>query len=341
MVWRTEFSLEKIEKEHEGFDQMPNLTFCVGGKPYPRLIVGGDHFIDYWGPQGTPALNSKAGVEAVLSSAVNAGARGLDISMNDHVIEAFCATRDALNGELVGFANPNWKLRILMREVPLWNFREKVVATVVGQLGLSRPKIDGEQPGAWAHWFTCGKGVVPLTSSDIASWTLDEADLKARLRQFNGIAKFCLVGSDFGDWCIALGRIDILEQHIDIVRGFGLDPVSITHWPSITLPVWDRLDVIAHWVMASADRALIDKEGLLQAIGGLQRPLTLFRILGAGRHTSEIQFAFKYARDVFLPDSIVVGVTSPEEAIESFGIAARLFKDQWDSEKREEDGVTS
>jgi len=301
-------------------------TYLVEGHPYPRVILGGDQFLDYWGPQKDARLGTQQGAFEIMRAAYEAGVRGFDLSMNDHVRLAFEQVQQETGCGAVGIANVNWKLGLHSGDSPLWNIRGRVVATVLRNcLGGEADRLRMENTGAWREWFECADGSNPLSYEEIANWSLDEEDYRQRLRDYRGLATFCLVGSDYGDWCIALGRTDILNRMIVCAREEGFIPISVGHWTSLSLPVFEQLDFPGHWVMVCVDRQLLSVGQMIAAVTAARKPITAFQVLGHGRLSGRMAEAISFVRDTINPFSIVLGVCSPNQAIQTFGLLRELM----------------
>lgn len=305
-------------------------TVQLEAKEYPSVIMGGDAFLDYWGEQGSVELGTAEGVLDVMTAAFEEGARGFDLSMNSHVLEAFRKLQEKVDGQAVGIANPNWRMPLMLRDTCLWDIRRRVVATILARrLSTCSRDVRHHAPGVWADWFSDAGDALPLSKSDVVAWQLDEVKYASRLRSYRGITDFCLVGSDYGDWCCALDRVDLLERMVGCVRRAGLIPLAITHWPSLSLPYLDHLDVAGHWVMVSMDRQAIFPDEFRTAVENTRKPVTAFQVLGHGRLVSQMREAFVFVEEAVRPASVVVGVCSPKQARESFSLLRGAIPRLW------------
>lgn len=310
------------------YDEVNHLL--VEGYAYPRVILGGDQFLDYWGPQRFKELSTVGGVHQVMAAAFEKGVRGYDLSMNAHVLEAFRQLKNETGGAAVGIANPNWKLNVMLGERHLWDVRWRVVATVLERLTEeAKSRVREQQPGAWKEWFMGAGDAAPLTAEEVSNWVFDEEDYARRLSDYKGLANFCLVGSDYADWCIALGRLDIIERQIQRARDEGFIPVSVSHLTSLSLRTLDTLDCAGHWIMASLDRQLLSTESMLAAAASCRKPLTAFQVLGHGRHAGRLREALAYARDTIRAQAVVIGACTAEQARETFGVLQEVCPDLW------------
>lgn len=300
------------------------------GRAYPRVILGGDQFLDYWGPQRYEELSTVGGVYQVMAAAFEEGVRGYDLSMNAHVLEAFRQLKDETGGAAVGIANPNWKLNVMSGGQRLWDIRWRVVATVLGTLvGDAASRVREQQPGAWKEWFAGADDAVPLTDEEVSGWVFDEEDYIRRLSDYKGLADFCLVGSDYADWCIALDRLDIVKRQIQRARDEGFVPVSVSHLTSLSLGTLDELDCAGHWVMASLDRQLLSTESMLAAVASCRKPITAFQVLGHGRHAGHLREALAYVQETVRAQAVVIGVCTAGQSRETFGVLKEVCPDLW------------
>ena len=57
---------------------------------------------------------------------------------------------------------------------------------------------------------------------------------------------FLLTGEKYGDWLLALGRIDLLKEMVSRIREKGFTPIFSGQWATFVLPKAKPLDVAAY-----------------------------------------------------------------------------------------------
>ncbi len=288
------------------------------------MILGGDAFLDYWGEQQNRSLGTVEGVLKIIEASYSEGVRGMDVSMNPHVIKAFNVFNQKKS--LIGFANPNWLLKIISGNNLLWDVKAKFDSYIINKYHEQIFQLKQENIEAWKDWFEYATYARPATDSEIRKLKFDTLDYRNRLQQFKGICKYCLIGGNYADWAILLNRIDIIKQQIEVTLEEGFIPISITHFPSETLHKLEELDVQGHWILLSKDRQLFTKSRLRKTLSNITKPVFCFRTLGFGRLSDNIGIAFEYLVNEYRPQGIVVGVENEIQAKESFSILRKTIE---------------
>lgn len=292
---------------------------------YPRIILGGDKFLDCWGPQTNAGLATVGGVCAVMLRAYELGVRGFDVSLNPHVIGAFRLLKQS-HPDTVAIGNPNWECGIKLGDVSIDVLRDRFRKTLLNQVftpeqmeGIKKMPEDRQK-----RWFLAAGDAEVLTADEIAGIHLDEPTYRSKLEMLRGVADYVLVGTDYADWLIPLGRSNILGRMSELVRQCGFVPLSISHYTSITLPTLDTMDFEGHWVYLNRREQLLSSGSALQAVRGAIHPITAFRTLGGGALIGDSAGAFEYLKNAGVR-SIVVGAERPNQLDGIIPILADIF----------------
>lgn len=276
-------------------------------KSHPIAILGGDAFLDYWGPQRTPELSTMEGVYAIMEKAYLLGVRGYDVSLNDHVIEAVRKLKGKY-ADVTIYGNPNWRGGVMLGNATLHDLKTTLVRTIYSRRFTpeQRSEVNQMAEDRRRRWALSGESQQTLSETDVANITLDDAAFVSNLKKMEGTADYGLVGTDYADWLIPLGRSDVLHRMIELTRRQGLRPLSISHWASITLPQLDVMDVEGHWIYLNKSEQLFSRESALAAIRDVQKPVTAFRVLGGGTLSADLSGALTFIRQQGIR-SIVIG----------------------------------
>lgn len=297
----------------------------VAGRPYPRIILGGDKFLDYWGPQARPELSTVDGVFKVMDSAYQLGVKGFDISLNSHVINAYQRLKQ-LHPDVIAIGNPNWRCDIKLGDNLVCDLAPRFRKTLLDRVFTPQQveAVNQLSPKRRRRWFDADEDVRILSETEVADIHLDEPMYRAKLDQLAGVVDFALIGTDYADWLIPLGRIDVLSRMVKIVREYGFTPISVSHWASITLPVLDQMEFVGHWVYLNNQEQLLSSAEAEAAIRRAEQPITAFRVLAGGAAVNDVESAIEYLKDVGV-QSIVIGADDSSQLAESVPVIKRAL----------------
>ncbi|MGQ9645928.1 MAG: hypothetical protein ACUVWO_05235 [Thermodesulfobacteriota bacterium] len=108
---------------------------------------------------------------------------------------------------------------------------------------------------------------------------------------------FLLVGGRYGDWLLALGRIDLLKEMMAKVREKGFIPIYSGQWATFCLPKAKSLDVAAFAVPINKRWSFFDLDQACTLIKKFDRPVISLNPLADGtllRNSGEaFSFLFK------------------------------------------------
>jgi hypothetical protein len=298
------------------FAPRERLSYRVENRSYPACILGGDRFCDWFAVRPPAAQLTTEYTYMMMHTAYEHGVRGFDLSCRFNLIDAFKQLRKRFP-EAVGVANPNWLCGYQLNGTPLWELKDRIISRIIlDREGPDRPLtvIPAAVPEDQRFQsFLSGKKVNPLSDGEIENFTIAAEVWEGRLKQFQGVTDFCLVGADYADWMCALGRLDLLDWQAEKVRRSGMIPVSVSHWPSITIPLLDHRDCAAHWIYARGERFLLDRSRALAAIRAAEKPITAFKILQGIRLPDEVGAVIGRLRSLGV-QSFVFGLEHPEQA---------------------------
>lgn len=301
-------------------------SLFVNGTNYPRIILGGDKFLDYWGPQSRPELATVEGVFLMMGHAYELGARGFDVSLNSHVIKAFRRFK-ALHSDAVGIGNPNWRCGIKLADADICDLRDRILKSIRARyLTASQieeiAKLDAGRQRRW--FFESDDTMMPLDAEEVRQIYLDEAVYKSKLEMLRGLTDYLLIGTDYADWLIVLVRNDILQRMTRLASECGFRLLSISHWASITLPELDRMGFEGHWTYFNKDEQLLSTDSARASVAACMHPVTAFRTLSGGALAGDLQSAFEYLRAAGIA-SAVIGAEEPSQLTNTIPVLKTVF----------------
>jgi hypothetical protein len=169
---------------------------------------------------------------------------------------------------------------------PLHQFETKVISTIRKNLGLPH-SIRNLPP-------------VPIASEVLTQKEIDRIDFdpqrfeKALSLFHPGESPFVLVGGRYGDWLLALGRIDLLKQMMAKVRERGFTPVYSGQWATFCLPKAKSLDVVAYAVPINKKWSFFDLDQACVLIKKFDRPVISLNPLADGTLLKNSEEAFSF-----------------------------------------------
>jgi hypothetical protein len=169
---------------------------------------------------------------------------------------------------------------------PLHQFETKVVSTIKKNLSLPH-SIRNLPP-------------VPFASEVLTQKEIDRIDFdpqrfeKALSPLHPGESPFLLVGGRYGDWLLALGRIDLLKEMMAKVREKGFTPVYSGQWATFCLPKAKSLDVVAYAVPINKKWSFFDLDQACVLIKKFDRPVISLNPLADGTLLKNSEEAFSF-----------------------------------------------
>jgi hypothetical protein len=157
---------------------------------------------------------------------------------------------------------------------PLHQFELKVVSTI--KKNLSLPHSIRDLPAV-------PFGSEVLTQKEIDRIDFDSQRFEKALSLFHPReSPFLLVGGRYGDWLLALGRIDLLKEMMMKVREKGFVPVYSGQWATFCLPKAKSLDVVAYAVPINKKWSFFDLDQACVLIKKFDRPVISLNPLADG-----------------------------------------------------------
>jgi len=169
---------------------------------------------------------------------------------------------------------------------PLHQFETKVVSTIKKNLSL---------PHSIRNLPTVPVASEVLTQKEIDRIDFDPQRFEKALSLFHAReSPFLLVGGRYGDWLLALGRIDLLKQMMAKVREKGFTPVYSGQWATFCLPKAKSLDVVAYAVPINKKWSFFDLDQASILIKKFDRPVISLNPLADGTLLNNAEEAFSF-----------------------------------------------
>lgn len=188
---------------------------------------------------------------------------------------------------------------------PLHQFETRVVSTIKKNLRLPN-KVRNLPP------LSLSSDV--LTQKEIDRIAFDAQRFEKALSPFSSEeSPLLMVGGRYGEWLLALGRIDLLKEMVRRVKERGFCPVYSGQWATFSLPKAKSLDVVAYAVPINKKWSFFDLDEACDLIKKFDRPVISLNPLADGKllKTSEDAFSFLFNElKIYLA---VVEVTSVQE----------------------------
>lgn len=290
----------------------------IEGKNYPKLILGGDRFLGWFGG-GNDTITSELYVSSIMEKCYQIGVRGFDMSVKEEVINSFNSLKRR-HPEVVGIGNPNWKCGVHLNGKPLMEFPERIISTMFGSFSDSHRKDVGKLGYPAKKWFSnLDKS---LSSEEISAIEINYDVFEQKVQKLKE-CDFCLIGPNPLDCLVILERTDLIRKLIDIVRKHGLIPLGLSHLTAISIPKMDKLDFAGYWTWINKEFQFPNEDDAWKAIGSTSRPVTAMKVLAGGK-ISDIEGAISYIKKNGA-EAINLGVETKEQAIETFGIAQKYY----------------
>jgi len=235
------------------------------------------------------------------------GAWCFDLPSAKH-LESFKEFKNLTIGEtLIGFCHLEVELGVSFSGEPLHRFESKVISTIRKDLLPSHlPRNILPSPSS--------SGV--FTQKEIDRIAFDPLRFDKALSPFDPEeSPFLLVGEKYGDWLLALGRIDLLKEMVSKIRKKGFIPIFSGQWATFVLPKAKPLDVAAYAIPINKKRSLFDLQQASNLIKKFDKPVISLNPLADGELFKESEEAFSFLFDELKVYAVLAKIASEGEAI--------------------------
>ena len=271
-------------------------TTILEGKKIPRIILS----IHPQPPFDLPQMLS------LMKEAYEMGAWCFDLPSANH-LKSFKDLKHLTTDEaLTGLCHIEGETGASFLGKPLHRFESKIISTIRRDLlpsNLTRPILP---PSSSSEVFT---------QKEIDRITFDPLRFGEALSLYDPEeSPFLLLGEKYGDWLLALGRIDLLHEMVSKVREKGFIPIFSGQWATFALPKAKPLDVAAYAVPINKKWSLFDLQRASDLIKKFDRPVISLNPLADGTLLEESEGAFSFLFDELKIYAAIPKITSEGEA---------------------------
>jgi hypothetical protein len=271
-------------------------TVILEGKKLPRMIF----LIQPLAPEGDQIIYP------LMKEAYEMGAWCFDLPSMNH-LKSFKKLKHLTTDEaLIGLCHIEVETGASFLGKPLHRFGSKVISTIRKDLlpsNLTRNVLPPSSP------------LEVFTQKEIDRITFDPLRFGEALSVFDPDASpFLLMGEKYGDWLLALGRIDLLHEMIAKARGRGFIPIFSGQWATFVLPKAKPLDVAAYAVPINKKWSLFDWQRACDLIKKFEKPVISMNPLADGTLLKESEGAFSFLFDELKIVAAIPRIASQGEA---------------------------
>jgi hypothetical protein len=272
-------------------------TTILEGKKLPRTIFS------------IQPLTSPGDQEfySLMKKTYEMGAWCFDLPSGSH-LESFKELKNLTGDEeLIGLCHLASEMGASFLGKPLHRFESKVISTIRKDLLPSHLPRNILPPSSSSEVFT---------QKEIDRITFDPLRFDKALSLFDPKeSPFLLVGEKYGDWLLALGRIDLLREMVSRAREKGFIPIFSGQWATFVLPKAKSLDVAAYAIPINKKWSLFDLQQASNLIKKFDKPVISLNPLADGKLLRESEEAFSFLFNELKIYAAIAEIASEEEAI--------------------------
>jgi len=253
-----------------------------------------------------PSPFDRPQVLSLMKEAYGMGAWCFDLPSANH-LKSFKELKHLTTDEaLIGLCHIDVETGASFLGKPLHRFESKVISTIRRDFLPSNLTRSILPPSSSPEVFT---------QKEIDRITFDPLRFEEALSFFDPEeSPFLLIGEKYGDWLLALGRIDLLHEMVSKVRGRGFTPIFSGQWATFVLPKAKPLDVAAYAVPINKKWSLFDLQRASNLIKKFEKPVISLNPLADGTLLKEFEGAFSFLFDELKVVAAIPGIASEGEA---------------------------
>jgi hypothetical protein len=271
-------------------------TVLLEGKKLPRMIFS----IQPSPPRGDQEIYP------FMKKAYEMGAWCFDLP-SPRDIESFQELKNSIIDEMViGLCHLEVAKGVSFLGRPLHQFESKVISTIRKDFLPSQLTRDILPPSSSSEVFT---------QREIDRITFDSVRFDKAFSLFDPQkSPFLLIGEKYGEWLLALGRIDLLQEMVSRVRQKGFIPIFSGQWTTFVLPKAKPLDVAAYAIPINKKWSPFDLHRASDLIKKFDKPVISLNPLADGKLLKESEGAFSFLFDELKVCAVITKIASEGEA---------------------------
>ncbi len=208
------------------------------------------------------------------------------------------------DGALTGLSHLEAETGLSFLGKPLHRFESKIVSTI--RKDLPSHLFQNIHPSPSSEVFT-QKEIDRITPDPLRfDKTLSLLDPKD--------CPFVFFGERYGDWLLALGRIDLLHEMVSKIRAKGFIPIYSGQWTTFALPKAKPLKVAAYAFPINRKWNPFDLQRATDLVKRFDKPVISLNPLADGKLFNESEDAFSFLFEELKLYAAVVKIVSGEEA---------------------------
>jgi len=280
------------------------------------LILGMDAFIPYIPPYKDARHCTYSVISRLVKRCISMGFRRFDFSLYEPLMAVLRDAKRDYGDELVLVGNPSWRCGVQIGDTELFDLRDRVLATL-HQLcpkladALKSAPIPAVRSEWWSVVDTTAK---PLQPFEIDSIKLDRKRIRTHLAAAAELATSLILGADYADWLVLLGRADILAEMYGIASEY-LPVYSIAHFSEWVLPTLDACSVSGHFIPFGRNTVFFEHHRVAQAAKNCKKPIVAtFSLLRGCRTGDQVCDLLAFPLAWFPTAQCLVGVATERDA---------------------------
>jgi hypothetical protein len=282
-------------------------TTILEGKKLPRMVLS---------IQLSSISSGHQEISSLMKKAYEMGVWCFDLPSTKH-LESFKTLKSLTDDEnLIGLCHLDVEEGVSFLGKPLHRFESKVLSTIKKGLFSSDLIRNLKTMGVWhsKYFFPTQSSSEVFTQKEIDRFAFDSPRFDKALSLFQPKeSPFFLIGEKYGDWLLAMGRIDLFKEMVSRVRKKGFIPIFSGQWATFVLPKAKPLDVAAYAIPINKKWGFFDLTHACDLIKKFDKPVISLNPLANGELLSQSEEAFSFLFDGLKIYSAIVEITSEEE----------------------------
>ncbi len=270
-------------------------TVILEGKKLPRMIFSIQ----------PPTSRGDREFYRLMEKTYEWGAWCFDLPSANH-LESFKEFKN-LTGDatLIGLCHVEAEAGASFLGKPLHRFESKIISTIRRVL----------PPHLLRNILLPSSSSEVFTQKEIDRISLDLLRFDKTVSLFDpNDSPFLFIGEKYGDWLLALGRIDLLHEMVSRAREKGFIPIFAGQWTAFTLPKAKPLNVAAFAMPINKKSNSFDLPRASDLIKKFDKPIIGLNPLADGMLLKESEGAFSFLFDELKVHAAIARIASEEEA---------------------------